>query len=126
MTPEQLQEKTAKEQEVVDLMITMFCNKKHGSAKGSQCERCAELAEYAKSRSAHCPFMAEKTFCSNCKVHCYKPEMRERIREVMRYSGPRMLTCYPGKAMWHVVTSRREKRRVRKEERAKKREDVER
>lgn len=23
-----------------------------------------------------------KTFCSNCKVHCYKPAMRERIKEV--------------------------------------------
>ncbi len=29
----------------------------------------------------------EKTFCANCKVHCYKPEMREKIRAVMRFFG---------------------------------------
>ena len=33
----------------------------------------------------------EKTFCSNCTVHCYRPEMRERIRTVMRYAGPRKM-----------------------------------
>ena len=51
-------------------------------------------------------FMENKTFCSNCRVHCYKPEMREKIREVMRFSGPRMLLCHPILAVWHVVCRR--------------------
>ena len=29
--------------------------------------------------------METKTFCSNCRVHCYRSEMREEIRKVMRF-----------------------------------------
>ena len=36
----------------------------------------AALDEYARSRSDRCPFMETQTFCANCRVHCYKPEMR--------------------------------------------------
>ena len=52
--------------------------------------------------------METKTFCSNCKVHCYKPEMRKKIRAVMRFSGPRMIFYFktPGGAVWlRPVTS---------------------
>ena len=35
--------------------------------------------------------------------HCYKPEMRERIRQVMRYSGPRMITKHPVAAIRHLL-----------------------
>ena len=41
------------------------------------------------------PFMETKTFCSQCKVHCYKKDKREQIRKVMRFSGPRMLVYHP-------------------------------
>ena len=60
-------------------------------------------------------FMENKTFCSNCRVHCYKPEMREKIREVMRFSGPRMLLCHPILAVWHVVCSVAEKKKQKRE-----------
>ena len=56
--------------------------------------------------------METKTFCSNCKVHCYKPEMREKIRDVMRFSGPRMLFVHPVAAIRHVMETNREKRRL--------------
>lgn len=58
--------------------------------------------------------METKTFCSNCKVHCYKPDMREKIREVMRFSGPRMLFYHPIMAIRHVMESRKEKRKLEK------------
>jgi hypothetical protein len=54
--------------------------------------------------------MESKTFCSNCKVHCYKPEMREKIREVMRFSGPRMILHHPITSIRHVIESNKEKR----------------
>lgn len=75
---------------------------------------CAALDAYARSRSDRCPFMETKTFCSNCKVHCYKPDMREKIREVMRFSGPRMLFYHPIMAIRHVMESRNEKRKLEK------------
>ena len=71
--------------------------------------------EYARSRSDHCPFMETKTFCANCRVHCYKSEMREKIREVMRFSGPRMLFVHPIMAIHHVISTKREKKRLEAE-----------
>jgi hypothetical protein len=56
--------------------------------------------------------MESKTFCSNCKVHCYKPEMREKIREVMRFSGPRMIFHHPITAIRHVMESKKEQRNM--------------
>jgi hypothetical protein len=35
--------------------------------------------------------------------------MRERVREVMRYSGPRMLTRHPVLAVAHLVDGRRKR-----------------
>ena len=60
--------------------------------------------------------METKTFCSNCRVHCYRPEMRTRIREVMRFSGPRMIFHNPVAAVRHVIETRAEKRRLSKED----------
>lgn len=69
-------------------------------------------------RSDTCPFMETKTFCSNCKVHCYKPDMREKIRAVMRFSGPRMMLYHPVMALRHVMESRREAKRLEEENEA--------
>lgn len=80
------------------------------------CPDCQALSEYAKLRSQRCPFMEEKTFCSNCKVHCYKPEMREKIRQVMRFSGPRMLLYHPVLAIWHLICSFKEKKKIKNED----------
>ena len=41
------------------------------------------------------------------------PEMREKIRQVMRFSGPRMLLYHPALALWHVACSVWEKRKQR-------------
>ena len=41
--------------------------------------------------------------CGKCLVHCYQPQMREKVKGVMRYSGPRMLLHHPVLAMHHAV-----------------------
>ncbi len=104
-------ERREKEKQVVLLMIKLYCNKKHHTKK-ELCDECSQLAEYAAMRSDKCPFMETKTFCSNCKVHCYKPDMREKIREVMRFSGPRMIFYHPVMAVSHLIESRKEKKRL--------------
>lgn len=106
-------QKREQEKEVVSLMIKIYCNKKHHT-KTVLCEECGKLNEYARLRSDKCPFMETKTFCSNCKVHCYKTDMRERIREVMRFSGPRMMFHHPIMAIRHVIESRKEKKKLEK------------
>ena len=107
----QAESKRRREKEMVSRMIALYCRKQHHS-KGGLCPECAELVEYARQRSDKCPFMETKTFCSNCRVHCYKPEMREKIRAVMRFSGPRMLFSHPAAAIRHLFETRKEKRRL--------------
>ena len=101
---DKLEEKRQQEKELVTLMIKLYCKKKHRS-KTSLCPSCRSLYEYAMLRSSNCPFMETKTFCSGCKVHCYKPEMREKIREVMRFSGLRLIFYHPIVAIRHMLES---------------------
>ena len=103
------------EKAMVSLMIKLYCNRKHGTKK-ELCAECAELESYARGRSDRCPFMENKTFCSNCRVHCYKPEMREKIREVMRFSGPRMMLHHPCAALHHVICTLKEKKKLEKQQ----------
>ena len=107
-----LQKKRETEKKLVSQMITLFCQKNHGTSD-NLCPACAELAAYAKKRSDLCPFMAEKTFCANCQTHCYKPDMRKSIREVMRFAGPRMIWRHPLAVVHHIITSQLEKHRMK-------------
>lgn len=105
------QQKREQEKLLVSQMIRYYCRKKHHTKQGL-CDQCAQLDTYARNRSEHCPFMENKTFCSNCKVHCYKPEMREKIRQVMRFSGPRMLLKHPIMVIRHGIETYKEKKRL--------------
>ena len=107
----EITKKREREKEVVSLMIKIYCSKKHHT-RGPLCDDCKQLDEYARFRSDKCPFMETKTFCSNCKVHCYNPQMREKIREVMGFSGPRMILYHPFMAIRHVLETKREKKKL--------------
>ena len=96
-----------RERRTVDAMIAIHCKGRHGTRSGELCGSCRELMEYAHGRLARCRFGEGKPTCANCTVHCYRPEMRQRIREVMRYSGPRMLLRHPIMALRHLVDGRR-------------------
>lgn len=104
--------KREREKLMVSEMIELWCRAKHGTRDGELCPECAELAAYARLRSERCPFMEKKTFCSNCRVHCYAPAMRERIRAVMRFAGPRMVFHHPVAALRHVYETRAERHRL--------------
>lgn len=105
------QTKREREKRMVSQMIALYCRKKHRT-RGGLCPQCAALDAYAKMRTDKCPFMETKTFCSNCRIHCYKPDMRAKIREVMRFAGPRMILHHPVAAIRHVVETRKEQRRL--------------
>lgn len=83
-------------------MIRLYCRKKERNKQF--CESCRQLLEYACTRLDHCPFGERKTTCKRCCIHCYKPELRERMREVMRFAGPRMLFYHPLIALKHLLT----------------------
>ena len=81
-------------------MIRLYCRKKEGNSE--LCPECRELLDYALLRLSRCKFGEKKTSCKRCPIHCYKPDMRQRMREVMRYSGPRMLFYEPLEAIRHI------------------------
>lgn len=102
-----------REKKLIPEMIKMFCHSKHGT-KGKQiCSDCEALTDYALFRLEKCPFKEDKKFCSFCKIHCYKPDMRSKIKEVMKYSGPRMIFRHPVFAFSHVVQMIEYKKRMR-------------
>ncbi len=70
----------------------------------------------ACERLDRCVYGPEKPTCFTCPIHCYRREMRDAIREVMRYAGPRMLKRHPILAIAHVLDGRRPapQRRVRR------------
>jgi hypothetical protein len=96
----------ARESRTIEAMVRLYCRGHHG-AGNEICHGCRELLSYAGRRLGKCPYGEKKPACSNCPIHCYNPEMRERIRAVMRYVGPRMLWRHPVLAVAHLFDSRR-------------------
>jgi hypothetical protein len=93
--------KIEREKKTIELMIRIYCKKKHKSKE--LCEECKELLEYAHKRLSFCKFGEEKTTCGKCPIHCYKPDMREKIRAIMRWAGPRMIIYDPIAAIRHIL-----------------------
>ncbi|MBN2785247.1 MAG: nitrous oxide-stimulated promoter family protein [Pontiellaceae bacterium] len=89
----------------IRVMVRIYCRGHHESSQ-VPCPECAGLLKYAEQRIEKCPFGSDKPVCNRCSVHCYKPEMRERIREIMRYAGPRMPFLHPVLAIRHLIRSR--------------------
>lgn len=101
-----LKDKRNKEKQIVKVMIELYC-KANCDAKNNQyalCNDCLNLLYYANKKIDKCPFMKNKTFCSKCKIHCYDKVNREKIKNVMKYSGPRMLFYNPVLVIKHLIS----------------------
>ena len=116
------EKKRAMEAEVMSMMIGIYCRGHHhanrsaaSESEPSLCPDCRRLLTYARSRIATCPRMDVKSFCSACPVHCYSHEMRENVRAVMRWSGPRMLLHHPLMTLRHMWIDYRSRCRAKKE-----------
>ena len=81
-------------------MIRLYCKRYEGNKE--LCVSCRELLVYAHERLSKCPFGNSKSTCRKCTIHCYKSSMREQMRQVMRYAGPRMLLYHPLHAIKHM------------------------
>ncbi|HET6488707.1 MAG TPA: nitrous oxide-stimulated promoter family protein [Syntrophales bacterium] len=95
-----------REHKTVEAMTRIFCRDRHHGGN-EPCPECSELLAYAGRRLDKCPFGEMKPACANCPIPCYKPGMRERIRSVMRYAGPRMVWRHPVLAVFHLFDARR-------------------
>jgi len=72
---------------ILHRFILIYCQGNHGTKEGF-CPDCEDLLCYSQKRRELCP-LDPKPSCKDCSIHCYKPEYREKIRQVMRYSGRR-------------------------------------
>jgi len=84
-------------------MVRIYCRSHHPDHDRKLCPQCLELEQYAIQRLNKCPFGPTKGLCAKCEIHCYRPDMRRRIREVMRYSGPKILARHPLLAIFHLI-----------------------
>lgn len=93
------------EKKTVAAMVRLYCAEHH-DRPDDLCPRCATLLSYSHARLDACPYGAGKPTCRECPVHCYRPAEREAMRDVMRWSGPRMLLRHPWLAIVHLWKER--------------------
>ncbi|EPL9570116.1 nitrous oxide-stimulated promoter family protein [Providencia rettgeri] len=65
------------------------------------------LFAYAINRLEKCRYGEEKPACKQCPIHCYQPKMREQMKLVMRWAGPKMLLHHPILAIRHLLDDRK-------------------
>jgi hypothetical protein len=112
-TSSSIERRIRRELKTVKHMLDLHCRDRHEGKRGL-CGDCGELWGYVQARVELCPFRDDKPTCANCTVHCYKPEMREKIRSVMRYAGPRMLKRHPILTILHLIEGRKPGRELPK------------
>ncbi len=90
---------------VLGNFVSIFCRENHGmeardvflvkdarlrSSLGSEeillCADCRKLLNHAIAKLLLCPY-DPKPMCKKCETHCYAPGYREKIQEVMKFSG---------------------------------------
>jgi predicted amidophosphoribosyltransferase len=91
-----------REKQTVTQMVDIFCRAHHDTTD-PLCPECQQLLDYAICRLDRCPFGERKPTCAKCPIHCYKPALRDRIRVVMKYAGPRMMWRHPASALGHLL-----------------------
>jgi hypothetical protein len=97
-----------RETQTLQTMFLFYCRRLHDS-QSALCRECQELQDYSVNRLKNCPFQQGKTTCAKCQIHCYQPQMRSRVKQVMRFSGSRMLLIHPIMTLQHYLDGLRNK-----------------
>jgi len=66
------------------------------------CAECRRLLAHALVKRSRCP-LEPKPACKHCPEHCYQPTYRKQIREVMKYSGRRLVLSGRLDYLWHLI-----------------------
>jgi hypothetical protein len=92
-----------REKKTIAAMIDIYCRAHHNPKDTPLCHDCTELLNYANKRLEKCPYAPDKPPCSKCETHCYKPQLREKIKQVMKFAGPKMIKKHPLLALNHLI-----------------------
>jgi hypothetical protein len=100
--------KLKKDLKTLALFVSLYCHHQHAGAEKCAprvnnldidqiagrplllCGDCRKLLAHALVKRSHCP-MNPKPACKHCPAHCYHATYRAQIRQVMRFSGRKML-----------------------------------
>jgi hypothetical protein len=74
-----------REVSIINKFISVYCRSKH-DGNGVLCRSCRELHDYTLTRLDACPY-DPKPPCKQCPTHCFKSDMRARMKDVMSFSG---------------------------------------
>lgn len=114
---EQFTSEQKKDLKVVINFVRVYCTVQHGNQaevtlpvdladlfrKGLMlCPDCRSLLDYALEKRRKCP-LDPKPSCKQCHIHCYSKEYRARIREIMAFSGRRMIMRGRLDYLWHYL-----------------------
>ena len=88
-----------KDLKVIRRFVEVYCRHHHDTNGAGPCEACRDLVDHARRRLERCPY-DPKPKCKNCSTHCYRPDYRERMKAVMRFSG--MYHVKRGRLDWLV------------------------
>lgn len=98
---------------LIGKFVEVYCKGKHGAVERSTftlpagmgerrlCAECAAFMEYSVSKRLRCPLEAEKPTCKHCRIHCYATEQRQKVREIMSWSGRRLMLRGRLDYVWH-------------------------
>ncbi|MFH1179497.1 MAG: nitrous oxide-stimulated promoter family protein [Candidatus Bathyarchaeota archaeon] len=84
--------KVDKDIQVLRDFIQIYCETKHKDLEKIDengiklCVECHETLRYSTWRREVCP-QDPKPTCKNCEIHCYLPDQRAKIKNIMRHSG---------------------------------------
>lgn len=98
------EKKIAKDIRILGDFTEAYCRAKHGdvlrrhfhsrryftSGGPELCDDCTPLLGYAIGKRKACP-MDPKPACRKCPDHCYSDDYKEKIQEVMKFSGPYLI-----------------------------------
>ncbi len=102
---DRLDHKKNKDIRVLSDFVAIFCRENHpaeakevfpikdarlhqalGTKELVLCHDCGKLLSHGIAKLLLCPY-DPKPMCKKCETHCYAPGYRERVREVMKFSG---------------------------------------
>ena len=102
---DRLDNKKVKDIRVLSEFVSIFCREKHrlenkdtflvkddrlrrtlDSKDLRLCEDCRKLLNHGIAKLLLCPYNP-KPMCKKCETHCYAPGYREKVQEVMKFSG---------------------------------------
>ncbi|OGG05289.1 MAG: hypothetical protein A3F83_15855 [Candidatus Glassbacteria bacterium RIFCSPLOWO2_12_FULL_58_11] len=75
-----------KEFKTLSKFVEVYCHAHHGTSGRELCGECSDLLIYGKQRLLSCPY-DPKPKCKDCETHCYRPKYREKVKEIMKFSG---------------------------------------